>query len=50
MIAYKISQECHNVEHVTYEKNAGIGGTYVTLSFLPAPSALYLEFQTEIAN
>ena len=29
MMAYKISQECHNVEHVIYEKNPEIGGTYV---------------------
>jgi len=27
MMAYKIQQECENVEHVVYERNSGIGGT-----------------------
>jgi hypothetical protein len=29
MMAYKIQQQCHNVEHVIYERNPEIGGTYV---------------------
>jgi cation diffusion facilitator CzcD-associated flavoprotein CzcO len=28
MMAYKISQQCHNVEHVIYERNPSIGGTW----------------------
>lgn len=28
MHAYKISQECENVEHVVYERNAKHGGTW----------------------
>lgn len=28
MIAYKVQKECKNVEHVIYEKNADVGGTW----------------------
>jgi hypothetical protein len=28
-MAYKIQEECINVEHVVYERNSGYGGTYV---------------------
>lgn len=29
MMAYKIQKECKNVDHVIYEKNADIGGTWL---------------------
>lgn len=29
MLAYYLEKECQNIEHVMYEKNADVGGTWV---------------------
>lgn len=34
MLAYNIEKHCPNVEHVIYEKNPTVGGTWVRLFFL----------------
>lgn len=31
MLAYHIEKQCSNVDHVIYEKSAGVGGTWVKL-------------------